>query len=172
MVACTLAMMAVRTVTFRTLEDKARWIDANGSLDARLPGVRTLAARYASSRNPNDHEGLARSLHAFVRDAIRYVRDPSAEEISDAETILARGWGDCDDKVRLLRALYASVQIPARVRAVFPTPDVFSHVQLEVRWPGSDKAKGATQGGWLPAELIVDDLPLGELPRARGVVLR
>jgi len=162
--------MRRRIVQFATLEDKARWIDASGMLDARLPVVRELATRFAASCNPNDHERLARELHAFIRDGVRYVRDPSAEEISDAQTVISRGWGDCDDKVRALRALYASVQIPARVRAGFPSADVFSHVQLECRWNGSERLEGARPGGWLPCELIVEGLPLGELPRGKPVL--
>lgn len=150
-----------RSVVFRDAMSKARWIDAMCTLDARLPLVREMARRFARARDPNDAEGLARDLHAFVRDAIRYVRDPAGEELSDAETVIDRGYGDCDDKARVFVALCRSVGIPARIRPCFRGDD-FVHVQAEV----------LVDGRVLVAELIVRDLPLGELPRKGSKVLQ
>lgn len=154
-----------RKIQFATLEEKARWLDANASLDADLSYVRQVAGRFARAFNPNDHEALARSLHRFVRDGIRYVPDPGEEEFADSETILKRGYDDCDGKSRLFVALCRAVGLEARIVPVFkPHPDRFVHVQAEVRWKGSQAVRGAEPGGWLLAELILKNCALGQAP--------
>jgi len=156
-----------RKIQFRSLAEKAAWLDANASLDADLTYVRGVATRFARAFDPNDHEGLARSLHRFVRDGIRYVPDPGEEEFADSETILKRGFDDCDGKSRLFVALCRAVGLEARIVPVFKKhPYSFVHVQTEVRWPGSQNVKGAEPGGWLLGELILKNCALGESPDA------
>jgi transglutaminase-like putative cysteine protease len=142
----------VRTVVFRGPDEKAAWLDAMATLDARLPETRALARRFATARyaDPNDLGMVARQIARFVRDSIRYVRDPAGEEFSDSDRILLRGYGDCDDKARLFVALCRSVGIAARTRPCFEGDD-FVHVQAEVFIDGS----------WQVVELIVKDLEVG-----------
>lgn len=153
----------VRTVTFPDAMSKARWIDAMATLDARFPTVREFARRIAMApiHDPNDQEALARDFHGFVRDSIRYVRDPAGEELSDSEQILNQGYGDCDDKARLFVALCRSIGIKARIRPCFKGED-FVHVQAEV-FVGRPAR-------WVLAELIQRDVALGEKPRSRGML--
>lgn len=142
-----------RTVLFADPVSKARWLDAMCTLDARLPVTRRIARSFAAHIDPNDREALARDLHAFVRDSIRYVRDPAGEEFSDSDVILDAGFGDCDDKARLFVALCRSVGLLARILPCF-IGGAFVHVQAQVDFGE----------GWTVAELIVRDIPLGDLP--------
>lgn len=157
-----------RSLRFRTRREKADYLDAYASLDARHPKVRSFAANFARARGPNDVGGLARDLARFVRDGITYVHDPSVEEFADTATILARGYDDCDGKARAFVALCRAVGVEARIRPVFNGAE-FVHVQADVRWPGSQYERGAEPGGWLLAELILKGHRLGQnvntLPR-------
>src|SRR5689334_12677118 len=79
--------VAARWLEFRTPWDKARWLDAQASLDAmRLPLVRQLARRIALAARDRVRERrllgrgvlamqIACDVHAFVRDAIHYRHD-------------------------------------------------------------------------------------------------
>lgn len=153
-----------RRVEWRDVHEKAQWIDGECYLYARLPLVRELGARFACARDSNDREGLARDLHRFVRDSVRYVPDPFYEEISDAQTILERGYGDCDDKVVAFVSLGRSVGLESRVRPVLDPEGYFYHVQAEVCWPGSESFAYAQPRGWVLAELILRGCELGQSP--------
>jgi transglutaminase-like putative cysteine protease len=159
----------VRSIVFDSADDKARWLDAMATLDARLPLVREVARRFAKApvHDPNNPEALARDFARFVRDAIKYVKDPAGEELSDAEQTLRQGYGDCDDKARLFVALCRSMQIMARIRPCAGVdvrdPDDFVHVQAEVK---NDR------GGWDVVELIVRGLDYGKLPKRGKQVLQ
>ena len=155
---------ARRRVVWNDVHEKAQWIDGYCYLDARLPAVRELAARFAKARDPNDKEGLARDFQTFVRDAITYVPDPSYEEIADSQTILERGYGDCDDKCRLFVSLCRAVSLEARIRPVVDSDGFFYHVQSEVTWPGADRHPFAQPRGWLLVELILRGCELGQSP--------
>jgi transglutaminase-like putative cysteine protease len=55
------------------------------------------------------------ALFEYVRDHIRYIKDPvGVESVSDPYYTLARMVGDCDDQAVLLAALYESVGFPTR----------------------------------------------------------
>lgn len=94
------------------------------------------------------------ALHAWVRDRIRYVRDPvGVELVQTPEATLSKGQGDCDDKSTLLAALLEATGHPARFTAVGFGGNGFSHVLVE------------TKSGerWIPAETIIPK-PLGWFP--------
>jgi transglutaminase-like putative cysteine protease len=153
-----------RVITWANADEKAAWIDGMAFTDARLPLVRDLAVRMARARDINDRLGLMRDLQTFVRDAIGYIEDPSWEEISDSQTILERGYGDCDDKVRLFVALARAVGRDSRVRPVHDQEGFFYHVQAEARWPGSEQIAGSQPGGWVLIELILRGCGIGQTP--------
>jgi transglutaminase-like putative cysteine protease len=154
-----------RRVAFSTLEEKAQWLDSAASLDANLTAVRHLAGRFARAAGANQWGQLARDLHRFVRDSIRYVHDPGSEEFADSAVILARGYEDCDGKARLFVALCRSCGIDARIRPVFKKhPIDFVHVQCEVRWPGSALESSSTADGWMLAEIILHGCEIGQDP--------
>ncbi len=163
-----------REIIFRTLEEKARWLDAAASFDALRKGIQRVASRFTSEPRP---EIRTRNIHRFVRDRIHYERDFQlsrnlpGEEFADSPTVLRRGYGDCDDKARLFVALMRAAELvrplgtEARIRAVFRKHPVdFVHVQAEVRWPQSKLTQRADPNGWILAELILRGCELGQNP--------
>ena len=165
-----------RTTLFRGPDEKAAWLDAMATLDARLPETRALARRFATGAyaDPNELGAVARNFHHFVRDSIRYVRDPAGEEFSDSDAVLLRGFGDCDDKARCFVALCRSIGITAQTRPCF-TGDDFVHVQAEVLLSPKEHAiacfRQDPECQWCLAELIVKGLELGDSPPRYGRVL-
>ncbi len=162
-----------RILEFDTLEDKARWLDAAASFDASLGYVRKFADRFVGQVGESvaTTEPRARAVHRFIRDTIHYVQDwrvienEPGEEFADTETILRRGYDDCDGKSRAFVALCRCLGIDARIRPVFTKhPLDFVHVQAEVRWPGSEHVKGATPDGWCLAEMILKGCEIGMNP--------
>lgn len=164
---------------FGSLEDKARWLDAAASLDSHQDLVVRCARDLLDRLVRPGAETVARAVHAFVRDSIRYVPDtrkmpfwrphPEGEEFADSESILTRGFDDCDGKARLftsivraIGALSPGLVLLARIRPVFHrVPREFYHVQAECRWPGSERV---SPSGWVLAELIVKGVSLGADP--------
>jgi transglutaminase-like putative cysteine protease len=156
-----------RQVTYANLQQKAQWLDAAASLDARHPGIRELAIRFMKARGANDPRGIATDIHTFCRDSISYCYGPSHQEFADSWTILNRPGGACDNcagKARVFVALCRAVEIEARIVPNFRNPTIFNHVQAQVRWPGSEREPRAEPGGWLRAELIIKGVPLGAGP--------
>jgi hypothetical protein len=78
--------------------------------------------------------------------------------------VLHRRYDDCDGKSRLCVALWRAAAVDARIRAVFDAKGSFRHVQAECRFPGSSAFPGAAAGGWLPCELTIAGVGLGEPP--------
>jgi transglutaminase-like putative cysteine protease len=87
-----------------------------------------------------------RVCYEYVRDAVRYVRDPvDVELVQTPEATLEIMQGDCDDKSTLLAALLTTIGHPCRFVALGFNGNGFSHVLVETR-------SGA---GWLPLETIL-----------------
>lgn len=104
-----------------------------------------------------------RALQEFVRDQIRYVRDPvSVERIQTPEQSLQSRQGDCDDKATLLAALLDSIGHPARFAALGfeGRGNGFSHVLVETKV----KKTGIDMRDWMPLETILPDKPAGWYP--------
>lgn len=165
---------AVRVIHWPTLDEKAHWLDAASSLDAFRQRVLDVAGRFLRIDDP---EARTRAMHRWVRDMITYVHDfrvsqgEPGEEFADASSVLARRFGDCDDKARLFVALVRAGEmldplgVEARIRPVFlRAPEAFVHVQAETRWPRSSYVDGAMPGGWLLAETILRGCEIGQDP--------
>ena len=148
-------------VSWRTPQEKARWLEEAAQDDARLPLTRAVAVRFARAVDPNRQDLLAEDLFRFVRDSIRYVHDPSFEEFASSDVTLTRGIGDCDDKARCFVALCRSVGLDAHIRPVYDREGNFVHVQAVLRWQGSTRYP-KNRNGWVVADLIVKDARLGE----------
>lgn len=168
-----------RVASFADLAEKARWLDAAASIDATGQRIRDFARRFVraypergelGTRRPEALGHRAAAIHAFVRDSIAYRQDRPprlgvrAEEFEDSETILARGFDDCDGKSRLFVALCRAAGVEARIRPVFASPRSFVHVQALVRFPGSMHWHGHDAHGWLLAEMILRGADLGDNP--------
>lgn len=176
-------MTLVRNVSWSTLEEKAAWLDSAASLDAGEPGVHALAVRILSRAPHRDKafspafgastQAIVEETFEFWRDRIRYERDrrladmKRAEQFADTDTILERGFDDCDGKARgfvaTIRTLaQMGVFAQARIVPVFSADlSDFKHVQAQVWWPGSDQHPRAEPDGWLLCELTLKGVPLG-----------
>lgn len=83
------------------------------------PIVRELAMRITAHCPGKDWPCEVRSLHAWVRDNIRYVADVlEVETLQTPDVTLRLGAGDCDDQAILLAAMLQAVGHPARFIAV------------------------------------------------------
>jgi transglutaminase-like putative cysteine protease len=160
-----------RRLYFKGPREKADFLDSEASWDATTRTVQELADRFrVAFRARRDPSHLAVALHRWVRDSIAYQHDPGhKEQFDDSETILRKGYDDCDGKSRLLVALVRAlrgVPLQARIRPVFHGLRSFVHVQAELRWPGSENWKNVEQGGWVLAEVILRGCELGDDPEA------
>lgn len=85
-----------------------------------------------------DYLGEATLIHAFVRDRVRYVRDPKGvETLHTAEQMLLQRQGDCDDKTVLVAAMLETIGHPTRIVAVGFAQGychVFPEVQIKGTW--------------------------------------
>ncbi|MGE0294704.1 MAG: transglutaminase family protein [Hyphomonadaceae bacterium] len=115
--------------TLRIMRDLARAAIRDPQQKIRLAALNIigqLPARQWSSE--------VAALHRFVRDDIRYVRDPvGVESVATPDKTLEIGQGDCDDKSVLLAALLESVGHPARFRAIGLNGGPFSHVLVQTK---------------------------------------
>ena len=117
--------------------------------------VRDLALQLVAGLAPKDYPAEVRRLHAWVRDAVRYVRDVrGVETLHTAARVIEQRQGDCDDKSLLLAALLESIGHRTRFVAVGFVRGHLSHVLPEVKL-------GRT---WLPLETIVPGARPGWLP--------
>lgn len=161
-----------RVIGWPSLQEKAAWLDGASSLDSLRSGIQNVASHFGGNA-----EQRTRAIQRWVRDNVRYVFDyrtsvsSRGEEFADSETVLDRGYGDCDDKSRLFVALVRAAELRrplramAAIRPVFKKhPIEFVHVQAEVIWPGSQLVPNSFRGGWLLVELILKGCEIGQNP--------
>lgn len=114
--------------------------------------VRTKAEELTRDLPARNWFAQIRALHEFVRDQIRYLRDPvSVERVATPQATLEIGQGDCDDKATLLAALLDSIGHPTRFVAVGFKGQGFSHVLVETKISNT----GNDRRDWLPLETII-----------------
>ncbi len=124
--------------------------------------VRGTALRLTASCEQKDWSCEVRSLHAFVRDNIRYVGDiTNVETVQSPDKTLEYGAGDCDDKSTLLCALLESIGHPTRFVAIGFQAGVYSHVYCETKIGSS----------WIPLE-TTEPVEAGWSPDPRAIVER
>ena len=109
-----------------------------------------------SVQNHKNWVGQVRSIHAWVRDHVQYVRDINGvETLATPVQTLEYMQGDCDDQATLLAALLESVGHPTRFVAIAATPfGAFSHVYVETKI-------GHNPGKWMPLE-TTEKFPAGK----------
>jgi len=122
--------------------------------------VYAAARQIVGHLKQKDYAGEARALFRFVRDRIRYIREP-IEGLQTPEATLQMRAGDCDDKVVLLGALLTATGADVKFVAGGYQPKQFSHVWLRARIGGRWAAMDPTEPrpmGWeppLPFRLVV-----------------
>ncbi len=127
-------------------------------------------------------EDKIRAIYNFVASKIRYVGielGQSAYQPSPASDVMKNLYGDCKDKVNLMRSLLAAVGIESFPVVIFsgnrryvqpdwPSPRQFNHVIIAVKFSGELKAPAMASTGRLGQFLLFDPTdrytPLGYLP--------
>ena len=154
---------------FRTELDKAVYLDAQAHThDQKSLLVAEKARLFTSFQSPLS---ALQALHRYVRDTIKYQHDPNGkEQFADADTVLSRGFDDCDGKARTVVALATSLgrmrpdwQIEARTVPHW-RDNHFAHVSAEIRFVGSGAHPRADAKGFLCSDTIVGGLELGMVP--------
>lgn len=133
-----------------TLEEM-RLMTRNGKKNLE---VRNTAGGLVSHLAQKNYLGEVKTLHRFVRDNIRYLRDiHGVETLQAPDKTLQYGYGDCDDKSTLLAAMLESIGHPSRFVAVGKAPDKFSHVYVETlvgrKWFPLETTE-PVDAGWSP----------------------
>jgi hypothetical protein len=116
-----------------------------------------LAVVRRAGITPKNYGGEITALFRFVRDQVRYVKDPvGVELVHSPGEVLKRMAGDCDDKAVLLSALLQSVGHKTRFEVVAVRPGEFHHVTIRV----------LVAGKWVPLDPTVEKaVPGWEHPR-------
>ena len=106
------------------------------------PRVRRCAEWIVRDARGGDRPAEARANFDFVRDSMRFTRDPSdVELLQDPRALLARiaeqGWaaGDCDDQSMLTAALGHTIRLPIVFVLLGPAPKVYEHVYAAMETP-------------------------------------
>jgi hypothetical protein len=126
------------------------------------PKLHILATHILSQKNVPAKNDLAaaRALWSWIRQNIRFVKDPTnVELIQDPElTAFQIRAGDCDDHAALMAALAASIGIPARLSVIGNDPQNFQHIFAEVQ----------VGGKWIAADTTIKE-PFGTRPKLAAV---
>lgn len=120
----------------------------------RDPEIVALAAELTAQLPDKDYAGEVETLHAYVRDSIRYLNDVNEiETVRTPLVTLAHGAGDCDDQAVLLASLLEATGKPTRFVAAGFMGDDLSHVWTEAKVGESWYALETTEPvpmGWRP----------------------
>lgn len=145
-----------QTVEIMSQAAMSQW--GAGSAKIRNLALNIIADAGVAER---DKKGEIIAIHEFVKNHLRYVKDPLWYEFVTYPETLAfeRADGDCDDHVVLEAALLASVGIPSRfVVYAFGGATGYSHVAMQALYD-NDK--------WMSLDPIVKHKPAGwEVPDA------
>jgi hypothetical protein len=137
---------------------------AKGEYGAKSAKIRALAINIINRAGigDKDYYGMAKAIHNWVRDEIRYVKDPVGQETLSypEETAFNSLAGDCDDKTILEIALLGSIGIRAYPVVIGVRPGHYSHVYLHVEIPQGGRP-GRHAGETLPADPIMREWEFG-----------
>lgn len=144
---------------------------AMGRYGARSAKIRALAINLMNDAGvaDKDYYGMAQAIHNWVRDQIRYVKDPVNQETLShpEETAFNSLAGDCDDKTTLEIAMLAAVGIQAWPVVIGTSPAAYSHIYLKVLIP-----QGSPRAGVYPADPIMREWAFGREAPASVIKLR
>ncbi len=145
---------------------------AKGEYGSRSAKIRALAINIVNAAQvPNkDYFGMAKAIHEWVRDTIRYVRDPigdgedgetlNQETLSyPEETAFNSQAGDCDDMTILEMALLGSLGLQSYPVVIGTQPGRYSHVYLHIILP---PGKYPNAGKVIAADPIMREWPIGK----------
>lgn len=145
---------------------------AKGNFGTKSAKVRELSIRIlAAAKVANkDYWGMTQAIHNWVRDNIRYVRDPVGQEtLSYPEYTLSTKGADCDDMVILEMAMLGSIGLSSYPVVIGTTPGLFSHVYLKAIMP---PGKHRRAGEHIPLDPIMREWPAGKEAPADKVKIK
>ncbi len=126
------------------------------------PSVIRAAREAVLSAPAKDREAEAAGIYRWVREHVRYTRDPlGVDTFHHARHTIAQGAGDCDDMAILVAAMLGAVGIASRFVVISTSrsqPDRWRHIYVEalVR-PGQWWPLDATEPygpGWAPPSAV------------------
>lgn len=131
---------------------------------SKNPLVREWARSILENIMVNEKYNEAQAVHDFVRDHVRYTRDPHGWEYIQTPPILlegireylqkkaARPIGDCDDMTTLTLSLLKSIGFPVVIKTVGYYGRRFSHVYgmvyIKGQWIVTDTVRPDKWFGW------------------------
>jgi hypothetical protein len=139
--------------------------------DPRIASLAVDIIKKAGAK-PREYKKQAAALLKWVQDPknIYYVNEPG-ERLQDPIFTIKQGWGDCDDQVIVLGALFESIRLPwklviagtnpagKKVRHIegarFPKGNKWAHIYLAVGVPPFKPKE------WYFCETTVNKVPLG-----------
>jgi len=126
--------------------------------DAKKDGfVRQFAARLVNHLAQKDYYGEIETVHKYVRDNIRYVRDiRGLETLHEPKFIIQNKYGDCDDKTMLTCALLECLGHKTRMTICAINTPYYCHVFPEVFFNGKWLTLEVTEPveiGWIPPNM-------------------
>lgn len=143
-----------------TVMEMRRIID----ISSKNPYVREWARTILQDVLVNQKMNEAHAIHNFVRDNVRYTRDPYGWEYIQTPPILLAGiadWmqkktprpiGDCDDMTTLSLSLMKAVGFPVIIKTVGYQPNTYSHVyglvMINNQWYPTDTVRPDRYLGW------------------------
>jgi len=135
--------------------DRMREMVKRGKISPTIISAASTIIRNAANK---DYFSEAEQIFNFVKQNIRYTRDPEGVELVQAPWItLKRGQGDCDDQATIVAALAAAIGMQTgfeAIRGSAQTPDEFTHVYAVIRtnkgWRAADTTVDEAQFGWRP----------------------
>lgn len=124
----------------------------------KLPTIRNQAISIIQNAPQKSFMQEIKSLHAFVRDSIRYTRDiAGVETVQTPDVTLYLRAGDCDDKSVLLATMLESVGHISRYFAMGTRPGRLTHVFVETKFDNKWVALDPTEpfpAGWRPPGIV------------------
>ncbi len=137
---------------------------AKGQYGARSAKIRALAINIVNDAHvaDKDYYGMIVAIHNWVRDTVRYVKDPVGQETLSypEETAFNSLAGDCDDKTILEMALLGSIGLRSYPVVIgMQAPGHYSHVYLHAMVPAG---KGRAAGQIIPCDPIMREWPVGK----------
>lgn len=135
------------------------------SVSSRNPEIREWARKIVADVAVNDKFGEARAIFNFVRDNVRYTRDPKGWEYIQTPPVLLESigdyWkmksnrpiGDCDDMTVLSLSLAKSIGFPTALKVVSYRNDkkyqhVYGLVEIDGKWVAFDTVRPDREMGW------------------------
>lgn len=130
------------------------------------PDTRAAVLDALHGHREKDQEAEVSALFEWVRERVRFVRDPhGVEYLQHPASYLLRqireegqAFGDCDDASMLFASLAETAGYPTRFKVQAPPGDQFKHVLVEVlirgRWVPFDASQRRHEGGWQPSAWV------------------